>query len=163
MTAQEMDELYAARDKLFTISTLLIAANSQEDSPEMGVTPFVRLEGDFYIYPSHLASHVRAMLDRKTAQFMLIQDEASTQNIWARHRLKFTGKISEVERGTGLFDLLCDLFSEQHGPTMGVIQDFSDFHMLRLTPVQGILVLGFAKAFELCGPSLEIVAHLKKG
>ena len=162
MTKNELDDLYAERNRLFETGTILIAATSQENYPEMGVTPYVRHEGDFYIYPSHLASHVRAMLDRGIAQFMVIEDEASAQNIWARHRVKFTAKIDDVPRGEGLFALLCDKFSEQHGPTMGVIRDFSDFHMLRLTPISGIMVLGFARAFELRGHTLEIVAHLKK-
>lgn len=162
MTQTELDELYAARDRLYNAGTLLIAANSQDDAPEMGVTPFVRHEDAFYIYPSHLASHVRAMLDRGTAQFMIIEDEAKAQNIWARHRLKFTAEIIDVPRDQGLFDLLCAQFRASHGPTIEVIRDFSDFHMLRLRPLSGVMVLGFAKAFELRGPTLEIVAHLKK-
>lgn len=162
MSETELNELSAARDRLLGSGTILIAANTQDGSPEMGVTPFVRYEGAFYIYPSHLASHVRAMLDRGTAQFMVIEDEATAQNIWARHRLKFTARIDDVPRDQDLFNALCRRFRASHGPTIDVIRDFSDFHMLRLRPVKGVMILGFAKAFELRGPTLEIVAHLKK-
>ncbi len=158
----DIQELRDQRDSLMRARTILIAAKSQEDYPEMGVTPVIRHDGDFYIYPSHLASHVRAMLDQNVAQFMMIEDETSAQNIWARRRLKFTASLVDVERDSALFDLLCTQFAAEHGPTIGVIRDFSDFHMMRLVPTVGVMVLGFAKAFELRGRDLDIVAHLEK-
>ena len=50
-----------------------------------------------------------------------------------------------------------------HGNTMPLIKNFTDFHMLRITPENGVLVLGFAKAFLVKGASFDIVAHLSRG
>lgn len=161
MDDTEVKALSVQRDALFLARSILIAVGNQNNGPEMGVSPVIRHEGDFFVYTSHLARHVRAMIDQKTAQCMLIEDEEAAQNIWARRRLKFVAHIDEVERGDALFGVLCDLFSATHGPTMQVISNFSDFHMLRLEPVSGVMVLGFAKAYELRGRDLEIVDHLR--
>ena len=57
--------LSAERDVILLGSArtlLMSAAGEDRDLAEMGVTPMVRLDDAFYIYPSHLSAHVRAML-----------------------------------------------------------------------------------------------------
>ena len=44
---------------------------------------------------------------------------------------------------------------------MGLIRDFTDFHLLRLHPTGGVMVLGFAKAYRLEGEALRVTAHLR--
>ena len=39
---------------------------------------------------------------------------------------------------------------------------FGDFHMFQLVPRDGVLVLGFAKAFTVTGSDFAIVAHISK-
>ena len=60
------------------------------------------------------------------------------------------------------FSVLSDIFVSHHGPTMNLIRDFTDFHMLKLLPVSGVMVLGFAKAYQLEGPMLDVAAHLRE-
>lgn len=154
--------LSAERDRLLDAArTVLMAAPGEGDMPEMGVTPMICHEGDFYIYPSHLSAHVRAMLAARQAAFLIIEDEGGAQNIWARKRIKFDSEIIEIERQSDEFNLICDAFASVHGPTMGLIRDFSDFHLLRLRPLGGVMVLGFARAYRLEGAALEVTAHLR--
>ena len=96
------------------------------------------------------------------AQFLAIEDEAKAQNIWARKRIKFTAGITEINRQNDQFSVLSDIFVSHHGPTMNLIRDFTDFHMLKLLPVSGVMVLGFAKAYQLEGPMLDVAAHLRE-
>ena len=37
-----------------------------------------------------------------------------------------------------------------------------DFHLFKITPISGLLVFGFAKAFNLEGPVLVNVVHLNE-
>ena len=108
----------------------------------MGVTPFIRHGDDLFIYPSRLSSHVRAVMARGQGQFLLIEDEQAAQNIWARVRLKFDADIDEIARQDALFALLCDAFALAHGPTMGLIRDFTDFYMLDFGPAAACLSPG---------------------
>ena len=93
----------------------------------MGVTPFVRHDDATYIYPSRLSAHVRAILESGEGAFLFIEDENAAQNIWARKRIKINAKITEIDRKSKIFETVCDLFADQHGPTMSLIRDFTDF------------------------------------
>ena len=155
--------LEAARDALLSQAhTILMAAAGDSDMPEMGVTPLVWHDGAMFIYPSRLSAHVRAMLAAQRAAFLVIEDEADAQNIWARKRIKFNSELTEIERKTDVFEAVCDVFASRHGPTMGLIRDFTDFHLLQLRPADGVMVLGFAQAYRLSGPDLAVTAHLRQ-
>ena len=152
------------RDRLIAEArTLLMAAPGCDAIPEMGVTPVVRMNGAFYIYPSRLSAHVRAVLAAGKAAFMVIEDESKAQNIWARKRLKFDSELVEIDRNSDEFNSVCDVFAGTRGPTMGLIRDFSDFHLLRLRPRCGVMVLGFAQAYRLSGKALDVTEHLRSG
>ena len=155
--------LEAARDALLSQArTILMAAAGDSDMPEMGVTPLVWHDGAMFIYSSRLSAHVRAMLAAQRAAFLVIEDEADAQNIWARKRIKFNSELTEIERKTDVFEAVCDVFASRHGPTMGLIRDFTDFHLLQLRPADGVMVLGFAQAYRLSGPDLAVTAHLRQ-
>ena len=152
------------RDRLLAEArTVLMAAPGEDAMPEMGVTPVVRMNGALYIYPSRLSAHVRAVLAAGKAALMVIEDESKAQNIWARKRLKFDAELVEIERNSDEFNEICDAFAATHGPTMGLSRDFSDFHLLRLRPFSGVMVLGFAQAYRLSGEALDVTEHLRSG
>ena len=154
--------LSVERDKLLAgARTVLMAAPGDDAVPEMGVTPLVRMNGAFYIYPSSLSAHVRAVLAAGKAAFMVIEDESKARNIWARKRLKFESELVEIERDKNEFNAVCDVFADTHGPTMGLIRNFSDFHLLRLQPSGGMMVLGFAQAYRLSGQALDVTEHMR--
>ena len=161
-SGMKRDDIEAVRDQLLQLRTMYMTINSADTVPEMGVSPFIRREGGFYIYASHLSPHVRDLIDQGEATCMLCADERDCQNIWARNRLKFRVGALEITRDDEKFDELCNDFSLAHGPTMNLIRNFNDFHMIRLTPQKGILVLGFAKAFIVSGTNFHIIAHINK-
>jgi len=156
-----------SRDRLLkTAKTLHMAVWHEDDTGahlEQGQAPFIRQDGHFYIYSSHLSAHIRGMLAGGTASFMLIEDEATAQNIWARIRLKFSAEIIEIGRNDVQFGVICDRIGAVHGNVMQVIRDFSDFHLFQITPTEGVLVTGFAAAYQLEGDAFEIKAHLRSG
>lgn len=159
----DITTLEAERDSLLARArTVLMAAPGDGEMPEMGVTPLIWHDGDMFIYPSRLSAHVRAMLDAGQAAFLVIEDEAAAQNIWARKRIKFDAELYEIDRKSDEFDVICDGFESRHGPTMGLIRDFTDFHLLRLRPTGGVMVIGFAQAYRLAGPDLAVMAHLRQ-
>lgn len=165
-------DIIAARDNVLAARTVTVAVRNDTatqditaaniDVPDMGVSPFIRRDDGLYIYTSHLSGHVQALLAKQCASFMIAVDESACKNIWARNRLKFSGGVVEVARDDPVFAGLCDDFATAHGNTMTLIRDFTDFHMLRIIPKTGVLVLGFAKAFCVEGAGFDIVAHLSR-
>ena len=156
------------RDKLLSsaqtigISILTPTAEGQ-GMPDIGFAPFIRLEGSFYIYSSDLSSHISSLIAGQPVQFFLIADEGSSQNIWARVRLKFRASVGELSREDAAFDSLLNSIGDKHGPVMDLIRSFTDFHLFKITPERGNLVTGFAAAFEVEGADFEITTHLRQG
>ena len=131
--------------------------------PDIGFAPFIRLEGSFYIYSSDLSSHIRSLLAGQPVQFFLIADEGSSQNIWARVRLKFRASVEELSREDAAFDSLLNSIGDKHGPVMDLIRSFTDFHLFKITQERGNLVTGFAAAFGVEGADFEITTDLRQG
>ena len=161
-SGMKRDDIEAVRDQLLQLRTLYLTINSADKVPEIGVSPFIRRDDSLYIYTSHLSPHVHKLIDQGEATCMLCADEGDSQNIWARNRLKFSVKAYEIARDDRNFEELCNNFTVAHGPTMNLIRNFTDFHMIRLTPQKGVLVLGFAKAFIVSGANFDITAHISK-
>ena len=61
------EKIEQARNVLLQLRTLYIAVNSQQDSPEMGVSPFIRGDDGLYVFTSHHSQHVRALLAQGAA------------------------------------------------------------------------------------------------
>ena len=161
-SGMQQRRIEAERDQLLQLRTLYLAVNSENAMPEMGVSPFIRRDGGLYVFTSHLSQHVRDLIKQGIATCMLCADEGKSQNIWARNRLKFNADVIEIARNETMFHGLCDGFALAHGPTMDLIRGFTDFHMLQLKPLNGVLVLGFAKAFTVSGSNFDIIAHISK-
>ena len=161
-SGMQQRRIEAERDQLLQLRTLYLAVNSENAMPEMGVSPFIRRDDGLYVFTSHLSQHVRDLIKQGVATCMLCADESKSQNIWARNRLKFNADVVEIARNETMFHGLCDGFALAHGPTMDLIRGFTDFHMLQLKPLNGVLVLGFAKAFTVSGSNFDIIAHISK-
>ena len=166
MDEKQIKNVLKRRDRLLaSAQTLGISVLVDEDSrlfADVGHAPFVRKQECFYIYSSHLSAHVRAVVNGAEAQFFLIEDESVAQNIWARTRMKFSAEVSELSRDDPQFSELCDDIAEAHGPVMEMIRNFTDFHLFKIKPEQGVLVTGFAQAFSITGPMFELTEHLSK-
>ena len=161
-SGMKQNKIESMRDQLLQLQTLYLAVNSENAMPEIGVSPFIRRDDGLYVFTSHLSQHVRDLMKQGEATCMLCADESKSQNIWARNRLKFNAEVIEIKRDEARFHELCDAFVSAHGPTMDLIRDFTDFHMLQLRPLNGVLVLGFAKAFTVLGKNFDITAHISK-
>ena len=166
MVEKHIKHVLKKRDRLLASSkTLGISVLvDEENAPfaDVGYAPFIRVEGCFYIYSSHLSSHTRALIDGSEARFFLIEDEEKSTNIWARVRLKFSADVAELARNDKRFSSICSQIGQVHGPVMELIRDFEDFHLFEIHPRDGTLVTGFAQAFSVSGSAFELTEHLRK-
>lgn len=158
----DIEKIEKARDALLqNAQTVLVSVTGDDGIPDMGTSPFWRDEmGHFYIYTSELSAHVKALIAGNAARFMLIADEGASQNIWARVRVKFTAHHEVIARDSLAFQRIADKMEPEFGPTMALIRQFSDFHMVKITPIAGVIVTGFASAFNVTGPDFTIGAQV---
>lgn len=164
VAVSKLEKIAQSRDALLkTARTLTVCVTGADGTPDLGTSPFIRDDaGCFYIYTSQLSSHVRALLAGQPAHFMVIADESTSQNIWARVRIKFDAEVQIIARDSQDFNDIAAKMADPFGPTMALIKDFTDFHMIKLTPQKGVIVTGFASAYEVEGPHFTIGAQLVK-
>jgi len=132
--------------------SLMLATVGESPTPEASYVPFVRDEqGNFYVFVSEMARHTANLRSGSPASAMLIEDEASAAQIFARRRATFTCQPEVLDRDSETCEATLKAFRERHGATVDTLAGMGDFHMVRLRPTSGRVVLGFASAYRATG------------
>ncbi|MBI65156.1 MAG: pyridoxamine 5-phosphate oxidase [Candidatus Marinimicrobia bacterium] len=161
-----MDELLIeAKDKkeelLKNFKTIILSTINKENLPNSSYAPsVVDKNGDFYIYISELSKHTTNLLSNPLASLMIIEDESKTENIFARKRFTMNSKAVTIDRDSGEWNLKMDLMENKFGEPIKFLKTMTDFHLFKITPNDGLLVHGFARAFRFVGPGLNEVKYL---
>lgn len=143
------------RSLLEAARTVVFGTLSADGLPGCGMAPFIRKEGSFYIFVSHLAAHTRHLLALDRTQVMMLEDEGAAQQVFARKRASFVCAVTVVDADDPAYGLLLDAMEARFGAVMGVLRSLPDFVLFRLTPRSGRFVSGFAQAYDVSGPDLD--------
>jgi putative heme iron utilization protein len=142
-------------------NNLFLATVSPTSVPEASAMPMVAGDaGEFYIYVSALSRHTSNLESNPQAGVLLIQDEQSAPNAFARERLSYQCQATRVERDSQRFNDIMQVFGRRFGSIVETLQNLPDFQLICLTPVSGTYVRGFAQAWRLSGPGLDDLQHL---
>lgn len=142
-------------------ASVQLATVNREGTPDASYAPAVcDDDGHFYVYVSELASHTRNLRESARASVMVIEDEGTAEQIFARKRLTFSCTSELIERRCDDWEDLIARFEEKFGKMMSFLKTMADFSLYRLTPVRGRLVIGFGKAYEVAGGNLREIRHL---
>lgn len=137
------------------MQSVFLATLGNDGYPHSGYTPFVFDGADIIIFVSQLSLHTRDLLANGKVSAMLISDEADSQQIFARTRVRYQCDAEVVEKGDNSYEVLLDALQGRHGKLLSVLRGLPDFVLFRLKPVEGLLVLGFGQAFHLRGSTFE--------
>lgn len=138
------------------ISSLMLATCDRDGQPNASYAPFVTDDDrNFYIYISGLSAHTQNLTETGKASIMAIEDEATTQQIFARGRLTFECSAAEVERETPAWNAIADRFEERFGKIIEVFRPLADFRIIQLVPSSGRFVIGFGAAYDVSGDNLD--------
>ena len=150
-----LDEISLFRQ---TQKTLILATQTPSDSdiqlPLASYAPFIEdSEGNFYLFLSGLAHHSVNLKHHSDTQsqfsILLIEDEQSSRNLFARKRLNYSCTVSIWSRNHPKWQEKVDKFQETFGKTIEVLAGLGDFNLYCLTPSEGNYVRGFGQAYEL--------------
>jgi len=143
-----------------SLKTLQLATLDSDGQPLASYAPYVRLEGKYYLYLSELAKHAANLSANGSVGLLLIESEENCRNLFARRRIVLQGEARTIERDSSLFTLVIAEFERQFGAIIKVIEPLQDFHLFQVNPVSGRFVRGFAEAFEMSGPGLDVIEHI---
>ena len=143
-----------------TRKTLHLATVGIDGTPTASYAPFIHSDA-LYIYISALSRHTKDLHDTKKASVLLIEDETSAENLFARKRITFSCNVGVVERETSLWYYILSRFETTFGSVFGHIRPLPDFTLFRLKPCDAIYVEGFGQAYRM-NPELTSAIHIKR-
>lgn len=158
-----IDEIIQFRQRQ---KTLMLATQSVLDSkisePLASYAPFIEDEaGHFFLFLSGLAGHSVNLKSHQNEQtqisILLIEDEQSSRNIFARKRLNYSCQVSIWPREHPQWQEKINKLQERFGKTIEVLAGLGDFCLYCLTPVEGNYVRGFGQAYELKNAKLPVL------
>jgi len=152
ITAAEADYAKLIADT----QTLILATAGESPTPESSYVPYVRDEaGNLYVFVSEMARHTINLRTGKPASVMLIEDESAAKQIFARRRATYTVSPEELPRDSDECATQIEAFRARFGEMIDMLAGMKDFHMIKLTPTSGRVVLGFAAAFRITGDNWD--------
>lgn len=129
------------------VKTLMLSTVDENGRPFLSYAPFVKKDEKLYIYISRIANHYRHVENNPDVDVMLIEDEASSNNLFARERARFI--CHAVNIGNEGHDDLFALFEASFGAPMIRMLRGLDFSLFELTPLEGRYVAGFGQAYDI--------------
>ncbi|OCH18334.1 heme utilization protein HutZ [Aliivibrio sp. 1S165] len=143
--------------------TLQLATVDCEGKPNVSYAPFVLLDDGYYILISEIARHARNLLQNPDASLMLVEDEDTSKQLFARKRLTFDATAILVTRDEDKWEKAVAQMKERFGEIIDGLSSLEDFKLFRLKPIQGLFVKGFGQAFQVSGDDLVDFIHLEEG
>lgn len=152
MNAIDFSQLQRRCDALIeNQQSLLMATLSPAGEADISYAPFVRHDSRFYIFISELARHTQNLLAHPQASLLFIEPEAEAKNPFARQRLTFRCRVNVLARDHADYSPRLAQMTEAFGDTVALLRSLPDFHLMALTPFEGLFVAGFGKAIAVDG------------
>lgn len=140
--------------------TLMMASITPDGLPHASTAPFVRVGNDFYILISTIAQHGRNLLDSSDVSLLFAEDEIHSNQPFARKRVTIEAKSSEItQEDTHYLSILQSLKTKFDPTLIGSLTQMNDFHLFKLSPKSGSVVMGFGKAYHL-DKNLEVMTQI---
>ncbi|UPR53688.1 heme utilization protein HutZ [Vibrio cyclitrophicus] len=143
--------------------TLQLATVDQEGRPNVSYAPFVQNQEGYFVLISDIARHARNLKANPQVSLMMIEDEESSKQLYARKRLTFDAQASVVERETELWTQVIGQMQERFGEIIDGLSQLQDFSLFNLKAENGLFVKGFGQAYQVSGDDLVDFVHLQEG
>lgn len=138
--------------------TLSLGTINQKQRAEVSLVPFLYHMDCFWIFVSELSKHTQHLTAHSEASVLVRNEEDKIANPFSIVRLSAT---CQVELESNMREEILDVMTLKLGKTVLLLRQLEDFRLFRLKPVDGRLVAGFGKAFDV-DFSLMSLTHINK-
>lgn len=139
-------------DFIDSCGSVCLASVDKEGRAIVSYAPYIRYNGNNYIYISEVAEHFSSIkANPKNLEVMFLQDECKAKSVILRVRLRYRSEANFVPRGSDEFEGAFDEFEKKTGGSGGIktIRQMKDFHLIRLDFGLGRFVKGFGQAYDI--------------
>ena len=138
-----------------------LATVSHEAVPAVSYAPFVAgRDLAFYVFLSDLAIHTSNIKNNSNVSVMVIEDEKTSSNLFARERLILDCVATRHERDSEEFKEWIPKYKERFGAIVDTLVQLADFNLYSLKPNYGVYVKGFGQAYRITGNRLDKIEHI---
>lgn len=146
--------------------SLLLSSLDANGHPFASYAPFAIGDQCLYVLLSDVAQHAINLKLNRQASVLIIEDEDTADELFARLRVSYRIKATEIDHAAGdTYRIGIDALRDRHGERIDNLSELGDFHLFHLQPVIGRYVKGFGRAYEIQGESLsgKGISHLRDG
>ncbi|MDX2422892.1 MAG: pyridoxamine 5'-phosphate oxidase family protein [Amphritea sp.] len=145
--------------------SLQLATIDDENQPYASYSPFAIGDDCLYVLLSEMAVHASNLRANPKAAVMIIQDEDSANELFARVRVNYSIEAELLTHSTEQWTLGINALANRHGDRVNKLSQLSDFKLFKLKPTGGRYVKGFGRAYTLAGKGLtgSEVQHITGG
>lgn len=143
--------------------TLQLATVDEEGRPNVSYAPFVQNQDGYFVLISEIARHARNLKSNPNVSIMMIEDEDSSKQLFARKRLTFDAAASVVERESEQWLQVVAQLKARFGEIIDGLSQLEDFVLFNMKPEKGLFVKGFGQAYQVSGDDLVDFVHLQEG
>ena len=134
--------------------SLIMSTTDASGRPDASTVPYVYDDqGNFIVFISWLAQHTKNLREQPQLAVMLIEDEVTASNLFARKRVQYSCGATQADPEDQ--GKLLELFKNRHGKVVDLLVSLPDFALFKLRPDSGQFVMGFGQAYRLCGEQLD--------
>ncbi len=126
--------------------TCFMSTIDENNFPQASYAPYVINENKMYIYISQITEHYKNLMNNGKVSVMIIEDESSSEILFARKRVSFIGEAKKVDT---VPNYVLEKLDENHSKKMMDVLKGFDFNFFEIDLLKGRLVEGFGKAFDL--------------
>lgn len=145
---------------LETFQTLIMASLTPEGEAHASTAPYVRLDNDFYILISTVAQHGRNLLVNPKVSLLFVEDESQCVQPFARKRVTIEATASETLHENDHYGTIIERFCAHFDSELvESLTQMGDFHLFKLSPQSGSVVMGFGRAYRL-DENLEVMTQI---
>lgn len=141
--------------------SVIISTVNEQGIPNASYAPCVIDDSkNIYIYVSGLSIHTQNIYANPHVSVLFIEDEAKSNQIFARRRLSFDCTATLIERESDFWNKIVQQFQDSFGQIIEVLRGLPDFRIFQLAPSQGRFVIGFGGAYHISGNSLDQLVQI---
>lgn len=132
-----------------SVLSVILSTTNQNGEVETSYSPYFFDGKDYYILISDLAPHSQNIKGNANISVFIIEDESQTKNIYARKRLSLQATAIMIEKDSEMFNSIIERFALRVSKMVYMLSEMKDFNLFKISPMQGRLVIGFGKTYQI--------------
>lgn len=160
LKAKLESDLKAFRQQRYTLQ---LATVDEQGHPNVSYAPFVQNQHGYFVLISELARHTQNLLTTPQVSLMMVEDENTSRQLFARVRLTFDATAKKVERDSNLWLEVISQMEQRHGEIVSGLTQLQDFILFNFLPQKGLFVKGFGQAYPVSAQDMVDAVPLLQG